>query len=431
MTRTVRAARVGLAGITVVGVTFGFARYGYGLLLPDIRRQFQLTDAQAGLLGSSSYIGYLIALLLVGGLSQRLGPRTLVVIAGAAAAVGTAMIGLAGNAVILTVGLLIAGTGPAWSWAPFSDVADRLVAAERRERVLALIPSGTAFGVAVAGPVALVTAGSTWRSAWLVFSALALAATWYNARVLAPVRGPAPAAGHDSGTARRSGWWRGLRGVPGGTGALTALFGTAWSYGLVGSVYWSFAVSLVTRSGGDGVAVTAVFWTVLGLAGTLGVFTGPVLRRLGLRRTRVLLFLLMATAIGLLGAFPGTLPVAALSAVLFGPAFMAGSGFLAVWNHRLFPDRPSAGFGVTLFVLGIGTVLGPALVGVIADASSLRVGFGLVAGIAAVTGLLGRYQLGAAVGRTLPYAGRRSIRSGRATDRGRPQPRTEHQEYSR
>ena len=57
--------------------------------------------------------------------------------------------------------------------ASYSDAVDRMVAAQRRERLLGLIPSGTAFGVLVAGPLALVTQGTAWRHAWLILAACA------------------------------------------------------------------------------------------------------------------------------------------------------------------------------------------------------------------------------------------------------------------
>lgn len=69
------AWKVGMAGVAAQGVTFGFARYGYGLFLPEIRRQFDLSVSLVGVIGSATYVSYLIALLLVGVLSTRWGPR--------------------------------------------------------------------------------------------------------------------------------------------------------------------------------------------------------------------------------------------------------------------------------------------------------------------------------------------------------------------
>lgn len=41
------AGRVGLAGAAVVGVTFGMARYAYGVTLPDIQQDLRLSAQPA------------------------------------------------------------------------------------------------------------------------------------------------------------------------------------------------------------------------------------------------------------------------------------------------------------------------------------------------------------------------------------------------
>jgi hypothetical protein len=48
------ALRVAAAGIGVVGASFGMARYGYGLLLPDIRAGYELASGALGLIAAGS-----------------------------------------------------------------------------------------------------------------------------------------------------------------------------------------------------------------------------------------------------------------------------------------------------------------------------------------------------------------------------------------
>ncbi|WP_240760308.1 YbfB/YjiJ family MFS transporter [Phytoactinopolyspora endophytica] len=373
--------RLGMAGLSAVGVSFGFARYGYGLFLPDIRAEFDLPMSAVGLIGSATYVGYLGALVLVGFFAVRVGPRALVTVGGLSATVGMALVAVANGWPVLVAGLILAGTSPGWIWAPFSDAADRMVPAGQRERVLALIPSGTAFGVVVAGPMALVMHGSNWNYAWLVFAAAALAATLYNIRVL-PAGPPSPKA------RRRRDERLGVRWFV--RGSAVPLYLTALSYGVVGSVYWLLAVEAISSAGGGGDAdgTAAAFWTVMGAAGTLGVFTGVVFTRLGLRRSHLLLFGLLAVASALLGAAPGSLVAVGLSAVLYGPSFMAGSALLAVWSYQIFPERPTTGFSATVFFLGIGTITGPAAAGALADHHGVGWAFLFAAAVALATGLL-------------------------------------------
>jgi predicted MFS family arabinose efflux permease len=228
------------------------------------------------------------------------------------------------------------------------------------------IAGGTAFAVVVAGPLALLARGTGWRYAWLVFALAALAASAYNARVLP---------GSSGGKAKTSG-------RPGYRRSALPLLLTAVLYGLVGAVYWSFAVEAVTDAAGTGSATAPLFWSLMGLAGTAGALTGHAIARYGLRRVHTALFAGIAAAVALLGAAPGSLPAVAVSALLYGPCFMAGSGVLAVWSYRVFPERPSAGFTVTVFFLGLGTIAGPALLGAYAEVHGLRAAFLVTAAVA-------------------------------------------------
>src|SRR5690606_8297424 len=148
---------------------------------------------------------------------------------------------------------------------------------------------------------------------WAGFALLALVATIENARVLPsgparPVRG------------------RGRR--PLAVALITpdtaCLHLTALSYGLVGSVYWTYAVDLIDHHQATGSTAGPAFWTLTGIAGTAGVGTGVVLARLGLRRGHALIFGALGLAVALLGLAPGVPAAVAVSAVVYGPSFMAG-----------------------------------------------------------------------------------------------------------
>ncbi|MDT0345429.1 YbfB/YjiJ family MFS transporter [Streptomyces litchfieldiae] len=353
-----REWQIGIAGLTAIGVGFGFARYGYGLFLPEFRAEFGLSVTAVGLIGSATAAGYLVALLSAGVLVARRGPRPVVVAGGVAATAGMALVAVATAPVPLAIGLVLAGTSSGLVWTPFSDVVDRLVPRGSRERVTGAIASGTAFAVVVAGPFALLANATGWRFAWLVFAATALVTTWYNARVLPGGRGPA--------RARAAGGPRSFA-----RAAAVPLYLTALVYGVAGAVYWTFAMEAIEGGG----AVEPLFWTLMGAAGTAGVLTGHAIVRLGVRRVQIGLFTGIAAALALLGAAPGAMPAVVASALLYGPCFMAGSGVLAVWSHQVFPERPSAGFTATVLFLGVGSVAGPAALGAFGDRYGLGAAF--------------------------------------------------------
>lgn len=74
-----------------------------------------------------------------------------------------------------------------------------------------------------------------------------------------------------------------------------------------------------------------------------------------------------------------------VSALVYGVSFMAISGLLATWSYRIFPERPSAGFSATVLALGIGAILGPATLGLAANAVDLPTALLLTAAVAGGT----------------------------------------------
>lgn len=366
------ARRLGLAGFCATAVAFGPARNGYGLFLPNIREEFGLSTELLGFIASGLYAGYLGALLAVGLLAVRVGPRPPVLIGLLSAALGMALVALAPNVWVLAAGVVLAGTSAGWSWAPYNDAAERTVPPRHRDRVLSVVSTGTTFGILVAGLVAL-AAGPSWRIAWFAFTVGAVAAMLPNTLIL-------PGASHDEadddeGSSRRLGWRWLMR------AEAVPLFLVAFSFGVVSAFYFSFAVDLVAGSGGlSRAAAGSIFYAVIGAAGFVGLLTGDAVARYGLGRVLHVTLASLGVAALLLGVAPSFLPSMVFSAALFGAGVMLMSALLSVWSLHVFPEQPSTGFSAALFVFGIGLVAGPTILGALAGSFGLETAF-LVTGV--------------------------------------------------
>ena len=51
-------------GLAMIAVTYGLARFAYGLFLPDMREAFDLPSALLGTIGALSYVGYCAAIVV-------------------------------------------------------------------------------------------------------------------------------------------------------------------------------------------------------------------------------------------------------------------------------------------------------------------------------------------------------------------------------
>lgn len=380
-----KGTQLALAGTSVIAVSYGFARYGYGLFVPAFREEFGLSTGMVGVISSFGYAAYLLAMALTGFLTRRTGPRLPVVTGAVCAGVGMALISTARSPLTLTVGVVLAGSSPGFCWAPFSDAVAIMVEKEHRNRVLSVISTGTTFGLTVAGPVALlagtsiVGGGAEWRYAWAAFAGVALFVALWNFRFLPrePYHGTANK--NDRGNAPGFGWFLSRRTV--------SLLGQAFFYGLVAAFYYTYAVDLVIRSG-LGEAWGPILWSLVGVAGVAGVFSGDAVLRFGLKRCLAICLGMLAVSIGALGLTQGSGALVVACAIAFGASYMPIAALLVIWSGSVFHERPATGFSAVLFSLALGSILGPAMLGAVAEVFDLRVAFWCAAALTALSIML-------------------------------------------
>lgn len=383
------------------------ARYGYGLLLPDMRADYGLGPAQLGAIASGSYVAYLAATALGAGFAIRLGVRRTAVTAGLLAAAGMGIAGVSRTPAVLVAGILLAGASAGLAFAPFADAA-RAVPAAARGRVLSAINCGTGYGVALAAPIAIVL-GADWRSAWLAFATVAVLAAVWAAYVLPPRADPA------AGTPdARYGWsavlWR--RSLP--------LLAGGVLVGLGSSAYWTFAVEHLSGAGALSSAQSRTFLGIVGVASVIATLTADLVIRAGPRRAFVATTLVEAAALALLALVPSSLTAAIASACIFGTAYNATIAIEVIWSGHVFSQRPSLGISAVMAANGTGMLLGPLGAGLLAGPLGLGPVLLIGAGFVAAAGLLAPRE------RILPQRQAPERARARARNEGHPVLEREH-----
>lgn len=335
-------------GVAMIAVTFGLARYGYGLLLPEMQADLAVSPAAAGLISSTAYVSYLAANVAVVWLTTRFEPRCPIGLAAALAAVGMTEIATSSRTVALALGVLVAGAAAGLAFPPYADIVAHRVPRPRRALAWSAISSGTGWGVAIAGPIAI-GFGDRWRLAWLVFVVLAVAAG-----IVATLRAPARSTAPQHLPQLSWTWFVCPRSRP--------LLLSSVLVGAGSSVWWAFSVDGLRHAG---IAATdaRIVYAVCGAAGVLASLSGAVIDRIGLRRSYLIACMLLSAALLLLGFGAGRMPVAVLAAVLFGMFYNAVIATQGVWSSRVFAERPSAGLAAVNTALTLGTVIGPTVAG--------------------------------------------------------------------
>lgn len=370
--------KLSAAGFAATAMTFGPARMGFGLFLPEFRSVFSVSTQTAGVISSLGFFGFLAGLLVSQVATNRQGPRLPVAAGLAAATAGMAIVAAAPNLPVLALGVLLAMSSAGFSWTPFNNAVHRMIEEGPRPTALSLVSTGTSLGVAAAGAAALLMTlgGISWRLCWAAFavvSAVALAGNWRALREVAGSPGPSP-----------SQPWGALF-CP----AAIPLFGVGLCFGVTSTVFISFATDRVAAAGGvaglpPNLAGAVVFMSY-GVFGLLGLTTGRLKTLTGLPWLLRLLLLAAALSLALIALTPTSWPGVVVSAGLQGINVMMTSAVLAFWSDRLFPALPSQSFTAVLVAVAAGSVLGPAVAGFASDAFGAAPMFLGVAAIAAGT----------------------------------------------
>lgn len=350
------------AGFAATAISYGPARMGFGLFVPEFRDAFSMSTAAVGYVSSLGFLGFFVGLLGAQALLARRGPELPVLTGLGAATAGLGIVALAPGLPVLAIGVFLAMSSAGFAWTPFNNAVHRTVRDGWRPEALSAISTGTGIGIAAAGflALAMVLAGLSWRLCWALFAAASGVAFVGNWAALRKVDGKAGGPGPASG-------WRSLlqrTAVP--------LYAIAFAYGTTSAIYISFAGDHMVEAGGvpglPAQATPAVVFVCYGLSGLVGFATAGAKARVGLPWLLRLLMLAGALSVVLVALAPGRWAGLIVSAGLQGMHVMMTSAVLAFWSERLFPERPSLGFTAALLATATGSVLGPALAGVASGA---------------------------------------------------------------
>lgn len=349
-------------------VSLGITRFAYGLLLPAMRADLGWSYTLAGAMNTANALGYFLGAVLTPWLLKRIGASTLLWGGAFLASVFMGLSGFFTATEPLLVQRLLAGVASAFVFIAGGLLAARLGALLPAQSglLLGLYYGGTGVGIvlsAVLVPWVLEQAAAqahAWRWAWWLLAlacALASAALLWPARVMAR-QGQAPAA-DTPGAPGLHFRWRAFGPALGGY--------TLFGMGYIG--YMTFVVALLREQGRSALAVT-VFYGLLGLAvvASSRIWAGLLDRHKNGHALAKLNALLGVATI--LPALTQSWPVVLVSGLLFGAVFLSVvASTTALVRHNLPPSAWAAGISAFTTVFAAGQIIGPTIVGWIADGS--------------------------------------------------------------
>jgi len=395
------ALRTALALSLGAAVSLGIARFAYGLLLPPMRADLGWSYSLAGAMNTSNAVGYLVGALCTPLLLRRFGPGTLMVWGSLCASVLMAVSGLFTDTTVWLGQRLVIGVASAVVFITGGLLAARLGATQPQHSglLIGLYYGGTGLGISLSALLVpavqqlAADAGHPWAWAWAALAAACFVCTAVLRPSVVRLERALAAGAVDAAAGSGSGGGGHARSAtvsvaavgrsPEGAGAQPAAtgataprlrrFGFALAaYGMFGVGYigyMTFIIALLHEQGLSGATIT-LFYTLLGAA----VMASPRLwaRLLDSRRDGRPLALLS----GLLGvatilpALGGAWPLVFASGLVFGGVFLSlVASTTALVRHNLPANQWASGIGAFTIVFAAGQIVGPAVVGQIADGS--------------------------------------------------------------
>lgn len=361
-----------------IGV-MGGAVAAIGALIPQMIRDLGWSYTHAGLVVAAGSAAFVLSSTAAGFVLPRLGVRLTVTAGLGLEAFGLLLFGVWPSVAVSALVYAVLGVGFGAMEVAGNDLT---ISMERRGRgqLMNLVHAGFAVGgIAVTWTVSwFLAGGGDWRAVYrLLGAATVLVALILLTRPALAVTGSVPAAPAGAASAGAGGGLGARRSAGAPDRSLALLMVILPAMGVyvgveLGTASWmsEFVVAAVGGSVAQGARVVSLYWVGLCL-GRVGV---AILHR-GTRHSRLIVALASVAVVGLAITVPaGGITWAAAGAAVTGVGLSALYPLLILLAGSEYPTRRSQAMGLTSAAGGLGSMLVPLAIAVVAEAFGIRSG---------------------------------------------------------
>lgn len=350
-----------LVGMLITICTVGFGRMAYGLLMPFMRESLELSYQQAGMLATSTALGYLVMVLVVGNMASRWQSKPLVIIGLGLLSIGSVLLFIADSYGFSIVGMVILGVGTAFSYTPLVNILVRWFP-NNRGLMIGFLMGGLGLGTLITSVLIPIFndlfQSDGWRYMWLLFAFVTFVMSLVTLKI---IKEP-PQMQHENKKKSNS--------VVKEVYLEKRVLLVALVYSLIGFAYLipqNFYFSYILD---EGLSETKAS-NIMALGGIISIFSGPIWGNISdkIGRKHALGFSLLIGALSML--LPVLLPnffIFLLGQLLWGFTYVGMLSLIqALSTEQTHPIFAPVALGYVTIFFANGQMFGPGLAGFLSD----------------------------------------------------------------
>ena len=364
-----RAIVVIFACFCCIFISFA-VRYAYGLLLPYMLPDLDITKAQAGTIYSAYFFAYMLFSPILGVLVDRFDARLILTLFIGLLGLGTLLMAFADSLLLASLSFGLAGLGQSAGWVPVITLVQRWVSERRRGTAIAVVDLGSATGIVVVSLAIPVVVGAlNWQRAWICLGILGLMVAVLN---FFAISNP-PAYGSEGRSSRSPSANPTLFQAYGQVMGQPAFWLIGISYALIAFcilIPFAFLTAYATLGLNISYRSAALLIGVVALTGICGKLSLGHLSD-NIKRVYVMILCGILTCAGNLGlalaqSFWGLICFAALFGIGYGAIWPVYGAAARDYFQQEFAGRI---IGLWTLFLGVGSIVSPVLAGWMVDVS--------------------------------------------------------------
>ena len=366
---------IAATGVLVLFTCIGLARFSYTALIPGMHTGLHLGYDRLGYIGTSNFIGYLVAVFITPFMNRRYKSRLTIVLG--LLLIGVCMIGMSysnGFAAIFILFTLV-GLGSGLANIPMMTLTTNWFAKEQRGKAAGLVICGNGLGIIFVGYLVplfnRLFENEGWRYGWRVFGLISLAIAVCAGLTLCNT--PAEKRLKPVGWSETAGCRQFHTIETSNAGGILFRLGILYLiFGVTVMVYGTFIVTTMIKEYGLSEQRSGLFLSWIGFFSFFsGIAFGALSDKIGRKFGLLAVFTVQTLAYLLAGLNLGNAGLAA-SITLYGLSVFAPPAIVAAAIGDYFSTpRVARAFSNVTFFFAIGQTIGPAGAGLLAGESGL------------------------------------------------------------